>query len=302
MKLHAAAPFHLEATVRVLQRLPVSPVDRWEHGEYVRLLRISGVPMLFTLRNEGSLDEPDLRLRAPSATVSESALDAAAAWMRHTLGLELDPAPLQRDAERLPALRSTARALRGMRPPRFTDLFDTFLNVVPYQQLSLDAGAAILARLVERFGEHVTHEGARYSLFPTPAAIAAAETPELIATGLSRAKAQTLQRLARLVTAGELTQEALTAMPTPEALAALRRSPGIGPWSAALVMLRGFGRLEVFPPGDSGAQRSLTTLLGVAQRAALESVIGRFGERRGYLYFCGLGSKLLAKGLITPAR
>jgi hypothetical protein len=30
-------------------------------------------------------------------------------------------------------------------------------------------------------------------------------------------------------------------------------------------------------------------------------VVERFGDYRGYLYFCGLGASLLAKGLIHPA-
>jgi hypothetical protein len=32
----------------------------------------------------------------------------------------------------------------------------------------------------------------------------------------------------------------------------------------------------------------------------LEPIIERFGEHRGYLYFCGLGGSLLARGLIRP--
>jgi DNA-3-methyladenine glycosylase II len=77
--------------------------------------------------------------------------------------------------------------------------------------------------------------------------------------------------------------------------------PGIGPWSAALVLLRGFGRLEVFPPGDSGAQRGLNALLRLRTPESLARVVDRFGEYRGYLYFCGLGGSLLAKGLIHAA-
>ena len=71
--------------------------------------------------------------------------------------------------------------------------------------------------------------------------------------------------------------------------------------SAALVLLRGFGRLEVFPPGDSGAMRSLTSLLQLRTPESLAAVIDRFGEHRGYLYLCGLGASLLAKGLIHRA-
>ena len=90
-------------------------------------------------------------------------------------------------------------------------------------------------------------------------------------------------------------------MTSQQALHALTELPGIGPWSAALVMLRGFGRLDVFPPGDVGAARGLGPLLRLGPRTSIDRAVERFGDRRGYLYFCGLGANLLARGLIRPA-
>jgi hypothetical protein len=66
-------------------------------------------------------------------------------------------------------------------------------------------------------------------------------------------------------------------------------------------LLRGFGRLDVFPPGDVGAARGLAPLLQLNQRMSIDRAVERFGDRRGYLYFCGLGASLLARGLIRPA-
>jgi hypothetical protein len=42
-------------------------------------------------------------------------------------------------------------------------------------------------------------------------------------------------------------------------------------------------------------------LLQLDQRMSIDRAVERFGDRRGYLYFCGLGSSLLAKGLIHAA-
>ena len=89
-------------------------------------------------------------------------------------------------------------------------------------------------------------------------------------------------------------------MSTEEALRTLTASPGIGPWSAGLVLLRGLGRTDVFPPGDVGAARGLRALMRRGPHAPLTPIIERFGEYRGYLYFCALGSSLLSKGLIHP--
>jgi DNA-3-methyladenine glycosylase II len=81
----------------------------------------------------------------------------------------------------------------------------------------------------------------------------------------------------------------------------LAELPGIGAWSAGVVLLRGLGRLDVFPPGDVGAQRGLRAVMHLGPGAALGRIIERFGNHRGYLYFCALGGGLLAKGLIRAA-
>ena len=72
---------------------------------------------------------------------------------------------------------------------------------------------------------------------------------------------------------------------TNDALKTLVDLPGIGPWSAGLVLLRGLGRLDVFPSGDVGAERGLRTLLRAGAGTSLKRIVDRFGDRRGYLYF-----------------
>lgn len=299
--LATAAPFHLEATVRVLQRRPSNVVDTWQKGRFVRACATTDGPVIVAVENRGSIETPDVRLFFPAGAPSAGARRSLAQTVRTMLGLDVDPAPLQAAADRLRGLRSTALALRGMRPPRFASLFDTFASVVPFQQLSLDAGAAIAGRLVERFGERVTHDKRVFAAFPTAGAVAGARLSALLACGLSRSKAESLRSLARSVEDGEVTEGRLARLGTSDALAELTTLPGIGPWSAAVIMLRGFGRLEVFPPGDSGARRGLSALLRLRTPGLLARVVERFGDRRGYLYFCGLGGSLLAKGLIHPA-
>jgi DNA-3-methyladenine glycosylase II len=291
---------HLEATVRVLQRRPSSH-EVWEEDRWLRVFTTAEGLVLTGVANRGSIDAPDVRLSFLSGTPSAATRRSIGQSVEKVLGLSVDPVPLLAAATRLPALRPTALALRGMRPPRFATLFETFGCVVPFQQLSLDAGAAIVGRLVERFGERVVHGGRSFQAFPTAQTVASARLPALLACGFSRSKAESLRALARAVDAGELGEESIEPLATEEAIERLVALPGIGPWSAALVMLRGFGRLEVFPPGDSGAMRGLTSLLRLRKPEALERVVARFGEYRGYLYLCGLAGSLLAKGLIHPA-
>ena len=209
--------------------------------------------------------------------------------------------PLQVLAETERRLRPTALALRGMRPPRFAELFEAFTNVVPFQQLSLESGVAIVGRLVDRFGKSLEHDGRRFHALPTAHVIAGAPLGALRECGLSLRKAETLRRIAGAMESGELTEEKLSRMGSKEAIRFLAELKGIGPWSASLVLLRGLGRLDVFPPGDVGVVRGLGSLMHVEDGPSLDRVVERFGDQRGYLYFCSLGRSLLGRGLIHAA-
>lgn len=300
-RLSTHAPFHLEATVRVLQRRPSNLVDVWERGYYMRVLALSDGLALAQVQNCGTIDNPDIRFSILNRSPSFATHVVASTALRRILGLDVDPAPLQHLAAAERSIRATITALRGMRPPRFSGLFETFARVVPFQQLSLEAGSAIVGRLVTRFGEHLEYDGRRFYAFPTSGAIAAARLSALRACGVSAQKAQTLRALARAVESGVVNEERLAVMSTSAAFETLIELPGIGPWSAGVVLLRGLGRLDVFPAGDVGATRGLRTLMRLDQHASLDPVIERFGDYRGYLYFCALGGWLLKKGLIHAA-
>ena len=119
--------------------------------------------------------------------------------------------------------------------------------------------------------------------------------------GVSRKKAETLRYVARAIASGKLTEEKLFHMSNSEAIRFLTELQGVGPWTAAVVLLRGLGRLDVFPPGDVGVARGLRDLMRLPPGGSLDRVIERFGDHRGYLYFCSLGGALLARNLIHAA-
>ncbi len=300
-RLGTRAPLHLEATVRVLQRRPSNPVDVWENDRYRRAFATDDGLALVEVENHGSVDAPDVTFVVRRGDVTGAAIGALERTVRTVLGLDVDPQPFLLLAEAEPTLAPTAIALRGMRPPRFAGLFEAFANVIPFQQVSLDAGIAIVSRLVARFGESLEHEGGRVHAFPSARAVAGARLDALRACGLSRRKAEALRHAARAIEAGDVSEGALSRMSSNDAARFLTDLPGIGPWSAALVLLRGMGRLDVFPPGDVGVARGLAELVRLPKRRSLDRIVERFGDLRGYLYFCSLGGALLGRELIHAA-
>jgi 3-methyladenine DNA glycosylase/8-oxoguanine DNA glycosylase len=300
-RLATRAPFHLEATVRVLQRRATNLVDVWEQERYLRVFATADGLALIEVANRGTIDDPDVRFTVLQGNIATATRGTLGQTVRKMLGLDVDPGALERLAGAERRLGPTALALRGMRPPRFAELFEAFASVVPFQQVSLDAGVAIVGRLVERFGQPLEHDGRRFHAFPTAQVVAGAHPDALRECGMSLRKAETLCHIASAIESGEVTEEQLSRMHSQDAIRFLDALKGIGPWSAGLVLLRGLGRLDVFPPGDVGAARGLSRLMRLEPGLALERVIQRFGDHRGYLYFCSLGGSLLAKGLIHAA-
>lgn len=295
VSLPVQGPYDLEATVRLLQRRPNNRIDVWSAGEYRRVLRAGDGLHLCTVRNEGTIDAPELKLRVEPRPGTPASLHALERTLQRMLGLAIPPGfelPV-RNAKLVPL----ARVLRGARPPRFPTLFETFGRIIPYQQVSLDSGSAIVSRLVERFGERLETEVGPAWAFPDSAAILNASERDFAGVGLSRTKLASLRHVAGQISKGELTEEELSALPVDAALRRLDALPGVGPWTAAIVLLRGLGRTEVFPEGDVGAQKGLGAILGDA--AAVHTLIERAGNRRGYLYFYSLGAQLLSRGLLT---
>ena len=134
IRLPVSAPFHLEATVRVLQRRNSNLIDTWQHRRYCRVINLGDKPTLIEVDDRGTVDAPNLRLTIRRPDDVDGALNArgraeAARIASHILGLGVDTSVPRQRAEADPALRATALALRGLRPPRYPDLFETFTNV-----------------------------------------------------------------------------------------------------------------------------------------------------------------------------
>lgn len=295
-------PFHLEATVRILQRRPADRLDHLVDGAYLRLYQAPEGLVLAQLDNRGTLDAPDLRLSFLTGRPSPATKRRIAATTRRLLGMDQDVRAIERRLRQIPALRGVTAALRGMRPPRFATLLESFGRTVPYQQLSLDAGAALTNRMVEHFGDGLDYEGEPYFVFPPADRLAAASEDDFRALGFSRTKGRTLIGVASALRSGALDPEALESLPTPEAWQRLCALPGIGPWTASLLLLRGMGRLDSFPASDVGGNRGIATLLGEEPKHfEADRFAEPLGPQRGMLYFYSLGAHLLAKGLITPA-
>jgi DNA-3-methyladenine glycosylase II len=279
-------------TARVLRRSIRNLVDRVEEdGTWTRVVALSRGPALVRGAQRGAKITFDA---APAGAGDRCALEAL---VTRLFALEVDLAPFWRRARREPGFAELARRCAGLRPQRFPTLFEALANGICCQQLSLAAGMTRLGHLAERFGPR-TPDGTRVGP-PEAGLVARAPLSALRQAGLSGRRAAQLRDLARLPL--ERFERELIALPDEEARARLLELPGIGPWTADYVLLRGLGRLDVFPAGDVGAARTLGRILGrVMEPAAAVRFAARFAPLRGMLYFSMLGYVLGAPSNQAP--
>jgi DNA-3-methyladenine glycosylase II len=94
--------------------------------------------------------------------------------------------------------------------------------------------------------------------------------------------------LAQGIHDGRIAVEGLSRYNDAEACARLRQLRGVGRWTAEYVLLRGLGRLHVFPGDDVGAQKSLARWLGRSaplDYAEVSEVIEKWQPYAGMVYF-----------------
>lgn len=99
---------------------------------------------------------------------------------------------------------------------------------------------------------------------------------------------------------GSLDEAMLEERPSPDAAEILCGIKGIGPWTATVILLRGLGRLDVFPMNDSSVARNLAFVAGAAA-VDVDRVLTELGAQRGMLYYHLLLARLDARGEIGRA-
>ena len=295
MRVHeipVVMPYRLDLTVCVLRRLSTNVVDLLTpQGMYVRAL---SVPEPVIVRVVQDAHGKSLSMSIEGDTQNDAAV---LGLVRQMLGTDRDLRKFYRAAARIRWLAPLVNRMRGVKPPRYPSLWEACVNAVVFQQISLRAASTIMHRLILAVGSAVHTAGIPVPLylFPAPESFQRANSARLRAAGLSASKVATLRRVADALLSGSLDPMALETCSSPDAAAMLRRIKGIGPWTAAVILLRGLGRLDVFPLNDTSVAKNVALIAGSAPFDA-ERVLKDLGPQHGMLYFHLLLGRLEARG------
>ncbi len=151
-----------------------------------------------------------------------------------------------------PILGAHIRRLGELRRPMREDLFSALVSSVVSQLISKKAAVTVFGRLAERCGGALT-----------PAAIAGLTPDEIQSCGMTFKKAQNIHSIGQAAVSGRLDLAELERLPDQEVVRRLSALPGVGEWTAQMLLIFAMGRPDVISYKDLGIRRGMMNVYGL---------------------------------------
>lgn len=220
-----------------------APLD-WEHlAGFLGRRAIPGVESFDAkgyLRGDIRVSRDGRRRRFVASVPSTMNAPEVGARIARMFDADADSRVIAARLGRDPMLRPLLDRHRGIRVPGGWDPFEIVIRAIVGQQISVAAARSIVGSIAEKCGER-TRGGLS---FPTAARIVSSP----LELGMPRRRLESIRAVSEAVASGAFTLEKRSTLD--QTLAALEELPGIGPWSANYIAMRGLGEADAFPAGD----------------------------------------------------
>jgi len=300
-QLEPVPPFRLDLTVWALRRRSDNIVDRWGGETYRRVLVFEERPVEVAATQTGLSDNPRLHITAKGERLTSGIKVALLRILQKMLGVRMNLDDFYSFAMKDAKLSPLAETFRGVKPPRFPSIFEAIVNGIACQQLTLTVGILLLNRLAQSCGLAMNGEDASAHAFPRPEDLAGLEVETFQELGFSRQKGRALIELSQSIMEGKVDLENLPSLDDKTAAEQLRQLRGVGRWTAEYVLLRGLGRLHIFPSDDVGARNKLRGLLNLKRPLdwkGVNRILARWEPYAGLIYLHLLLDNLAEQGYV----
>jgi DNA-3-methyladenine glycosylase II len=188
-----------------------------------------------TVRQDDEAIHAELGDQPPAELARQAARD-----LERMLSLDVDGTDFAALGERDGVVRALQRRFPGRRPVLFYTPYEAAAWAIIGRRIRITQAATIKQRLRDELGKS--------RAFPAPAPLAQISAPQ---PGLTDRKLGHLRALATAAEDGALTRERLRARTHEAGLEHLQQLPGIGPFSAELILIRGAGNPDALPDHDT---------------------------------------------------
>lgn len=272
LRLPVRTPFAYEGAFGHLAAGAVPGCEEVRDGTYRRSLRLpSGSAVV-------SLTPAVDHVRCLLVLDDFRDLTTAIARCRRLLDLDADPEAVVEALTADPDLAPVVRKAPGQRIPRTVDEAELAVRAVLGQQVSTKAARTHLARLVAAYGQPIHDpEGTLTHTFPSVEQLTEIDPIHL---AVPEARRRTVCALVAGLADGSVGLDA--GCDWESARRQLLNLPGVGPWTAEVIAMRGLGDPDAFPASDLGLRLAARQLgLPTGQRTLVEHSV-RWRPWRSY--------------------
>jgi len=238
LQLHYRPPYDWPGVIDFFSRHAAEGVQQVDSDKYQGNILVDGKPGLMQVSPIAGRNALQLTLRLPS----HSELMPIVAKVRRMFDLDANPGVIGESLAADPVLAQLIHGIPGIRSPIQWSIYETGVRAIVGQQVSIQAARSVCARLVKACNCEKS-----VPVFPQAGIIAQLDDSHFPMPGRRR---DTLREFCRQ----SAKQKSALDL---ESFAALR---GIGPWTTAMVSMRGYGNPDVFPPGDLGLIKAYNSL------------------------------------------
>lgn len=216
---------------------------------YERFFYLKNTFGFLRVMHHNTAPELTLSLFTPDQTV----LPLIEQKIRRMFDLDLNTSILDDSFLMHPLLNPIWRTYPGLRLASGWDTFETAINTILGQLVSVQRAKTLMQQLIEHQGEQIINPitNEKVYLFPTPRKLANANLENL---GTTQNRKKTIKEFSRRIADKEVMLETQNIDSLKEDLLKI---PGIGPWSAEYIALRALGDRDSFPATDLVLKRAL---------------------------------------------
>jgi DNA-3-methyladenine glycosylase II len=196
--------------------------------------------------------------------------EATRRQVERMLSLDVDATGFADVAARDPVVGRLRAARPGWRPASFPSPFEAGAWFLLSHRVRMSQAAAIKARLRDALGETVEVDGDARRAFPAPERVAALES----FPGVPERKLTNLRALAHAALDGRLDGRRLRDMAPEDAVADLQELPGVGPFTAQGIVLRGAGAPDVLAPNEPRLAQAVALAYGLDAPPSADELAG----------------------------
>jgi AraC family transcriptional regulator of adaptative response / DNA-3-methyladenine glycosylase II len=272
LRLPVRTPFAFEGLFGHLAASAVPGVEEVRDGAYRRTLRLASGHGVVALT-----PRPD-HVHCELILDDFRDLSTAIARCRRLLDLDADPEAVIDVLSGDGQLSALVAKAPGQRIPRTVDESELALRVVIGQQISVKAARRHAGRLAQAYGTTIEDpKGLLSHVFPSVAQLAELDPVHL---AFPKSRQRTFIALVGALADGNVVLD--PGSDWNRAREQLLALPGIGPWTAEVIAMRGLGDPDAFPVTDLGVLAAAKSLGLPADPRALAEHGGRWRPWRAY--------------------